>query len=192
MDRLARLCSTNEGKLRELRAALPEWRIELLDADGYPPETGATYLENARGKAAYGRSVAAGVWMIGEDSGLEVDGLGGRPGIHSARFGSYDPVEHLLEALRGIGGAGRRAGYVCELVALSPEGDELRGRGELRGRIVHEPRGSEGFGYDPIFVRACEERSVAELGDEWKRRHSHRARAAAALASAVRKDERAV
>jgi XTP/dITP diphosphohydrolase len=70
---------------------------------------------------------------------------------------------------------------VCELVALSPEGDELRGTGILEGRIGHLPRGSEGFGFDPIFVPKDEERTVAELGDEWKAEHSHRARAAAAL-----------
>jgi XTP/dITP diphosphohydrolase len=184
--RVARLCSTNEGKLRELRAALPDWRIELLSADGYPPEDGATYLENARAKAAYGRTVEPGVWVLGEDSGLEVDGLGGRPGIRSARFGGDEPVGHLLAVLRGVEGEERRAGYVCELVALSPEGSELRGRGELRGRIVQEPRGSEGFGYDPIFVPDGEERTVAELGNEWKRTNSHRARAARALSPVPR------
>jgi XTP/dITP diphosphohydrolase len=186
VDRLARLCSTNEGKLRELRAALPGWRIELLGVDGYPPEDGATYVENARAKAVFGRTVESGSWMLGEDSGLEVAGLGGGPGIHSARFGGDDPVGRLLAELDGVDGDERRAGYVCELVALSPEGEEVRGRGELRGRIVDEPRGSEGFGYDPIFVPDGEERTVAELGNEWKRTNSHRARAAAALAASLR------
>jgi XTP/dITP diphosphohydrolase len=117
--------------------------------------------------------------MLGEDSGLEVEGIDGRPGIESARFGGADPVGTLLSALRGV--ADRRARYVAELVALSPEGDELRGTGILEGAIVDAPRGSEGFGYDPIFVPDGEERTVAELGNGWKREHSHRARAARAL-----------
>jgi XTP/dITP diphosphohydrolase len=87
----------------------------------------------------------------------------------------------LLRELVGVEGEGRRARYVCELVALSPEGEELRGTGVLEGRIVHEPRGSEGFGFDPIFIPEGEEQTVAELGDEWKAAGSHRARAAKAL-----------
>lgn len=90
-------------------------------------------------------------------------------------------VERLLRELEGTRGDGRRARYVCELVALSPDGEELRGTGVLEGRIVDEPRGSEGFGFDPIFVPDGEEKTVAELGDEWKAGNSHRARAAAAL-----------
>jgi XTP/dITP diphosphohydrolase len=169
-----------------LRAALPGWRIELLDATDYPPETGGTYYENARGKTDYGRTIATGVWTIGEDSGIEAAGLGGRPGVHSARFGGEDPVGRLLAELDGV--EDRRARYVCELVALSPDGAEHRGTGTLEGRVVDEPRGSEGFGYDPVFVPDGEERTVAELGNEWKRPHSHGARAAAARAAAARED----
>jgi len=185
VEAVARLCSKNPGKLRELRAALPGWRIELLDAHDYPPETAETYVENARAKAEFGRTVEPDAWMIGEDSGIEVAGLGGGPGVRSARFGGDDPVGRLLGALDGIDGDGRRARYVCELVALAPDGSERRGTGFLEGRIGREPRGSEGFGYDPIFVPDGEQRTVAELGNEWKRTHSHRARAAAALAAAV-------
>jgi XTP/dITP diphosphohydrolase len=182
LGRLAKLCSKNEGKLRELRAALPGWDIELLDADAYPPEDGDTYADNARGKARYGRAVGEpDAWMIGEDSGLEVAGLEGRPGVHSARFGGDNPVARLLRELDGVEGSARGARYVCELVALAPDGEEVRGTGVLRGRIDREPRGSEGFGYDPIFVPEGEERTVAELGNDWKRVNSHRARAAAAL-----------
>jgi XTP/dITP diphosphohydrolase len=187
VEPLAKLCSTNEGKLRELRAALPGWRIELLGAGDYPPEVGETYYENARAKADFGRSVAPHAWVIGEDSGLEVDGLDGGPGVHSARFGGDDPVGRLLAELDGV--AERGARYVCELVALSPDGAEHRGTGTLAGRIVHEPRGSEGFGYDPIFVPEGEERTVAELGNEWKRTNSHRARAAAALGEIVKNEQ---
>jgi XTP/dITP diphosphohydrolase len=185
VEQIAKLCSTNEGKLRELRAALPDWRIDLLDADVFPPEVGDTYYENARAKARFGRTVETGVWVIGEDSGIEVEGLDGRPGVHSARFGGDDPVGRLLAELRGVEGGGRRARYVCELVALSPSGEEHRGTGVLEGRIAHKPRGNEGFGYDPIFVPDGAERTVAELGNDWKRTNSHRARAAAALARRV-------
>jgi XTP/dITP diphosphohydrolase len=95
-------------------------------------------------------------------------------------------VERLLAELAGVEGDGRRARYVCELVALSPAGKERRGTGTLEGRIGHKPRGSEGFGFDPIFVPEGEERTVAELGNDWKAENSHRARAAQALLAALR------
>lgn len=123
--------------------------------------------------------------MLGEDSGLEVEGLGGAPGIKSARFAGEMHVERLLAELEGIEGEERRARYVCELVALSPDGDEHRGTGILEGRIVEAPSGDGGFGFDPIFVPDGEERTVAELGDEWKADNSHRARAAQALKQAL-------
>jgi XTP/dITP diphosphohydrolase len=105
--------------------------------------------------------------------------------VESARFARGEHVARLLAELEGVEGEGRRARYVCELVALSPDGEEPRGTGVLEGRIAHEPRGSEGFGFDPIFVPEGEERTVAELGDEWKTANSHRARAARALLEAV-------
>jgi XTP/dITP diphosphohydrolase len=116
--------------------------------------------------------------MLGEDSGIEVAALGGGPGVNSARWAD-DWIGALLAELAGADD--RRARYVCELVAIAPDGRELRGRGTLDGTIAHEPRGSEGFGYDPVFVPEGEERTVAELGNDWKRLNSHRARAAAAL-----------
>jgi len=172
------LASRNENKLRELARVLGGWQLELVDAGGYPPEDGATYYDNALAKARHGARFVEEGWVLGEDSGLEVEGLGGAPGIRSARFGGGDPVGRLLGELRDVEGEGRRARYVCELVALSPSGEELRGTGVLEGRIADEPRGDEGFGYDPIFVPAGEERTVAELGNEWKAENSHRARAA--------------
>jgi XTP/dITP diphosphohydrolase len=176
------LCSRNPNKARELERLLPGWRISPLDADGYPEETGATYYENARAKALYGRSAGdPEAWMIGEDSGIEVDGLGGAPGIESARLGGDDPVGWLLAALEGAGGDDRHGRYVSELVAVSPSGGEVRGTGVLDGVIAEAPRGSEGFGYDPVFVPEGETRTVAELGNEWKAEHSHRARAARSL-----------
>jgi XTP/dITP diphosphohydrolase len=179
----AALASRNENKLQELRAALPEWELELLDADDYPPERGSTYYENARAKASFGRTIApSGVAVLGEDSGIEVDALGGRPGVESARW-AEDGVAALLAALESV--EARRARYVCELVCIDGEGIEFKGRGTVEGTIASEPRGSEGFGYDPIFVPLGEDRTVAELGNAWKAENSHRARAAHALRSAV-------
>jgi XTP/dITP diphosphohydrolase len=159
---------------------LPDWRIEPLEADDYPPEEGDTYYENARGKALFGRTRAEpGEWVMGEDSGIEVAALRGSPGVHSARSGGDDPVGWLLDELAGA--EDRRARYVSELVIVSPDGEELRGTGTLEGRIATEPHGTEGFGFDPIFVPDGEERTVAELGNDWKRENSHRANAARAL-----------
>ena len=181
------LASRNEHKLDELQALLPEWSLAPLEVESYPPEDGPTYVDNARRKAAFGRAVApADAWVLGEDSGIEVAGLGGGPGVEAARFGGDDPVRRLLAELRGRDGDARRARYVCELVCVSPEGAEFRGTGTLEGRVADEARGSEGFGYDPIFVPIGERRTVAELGSSWKQEHSHRARAARALAAAVR------
>ena len=175
----AQLASGNLHKLEELRAALPGWELELLGQGPFPEETGATYYENALAKARFGREVSdAGVWILGEDSGIEVAALGGAPGIASARW-AEDGVGELLARLEGV--AERQARYVCELVALGPDGQERRGTGILEGAIASERRGDEGFGYDPVFVPAGESKTVAELGDDWKRRHSHRARAARAL-----------
>jgi XTP/dITP diphosphohydrolase len=177
------LASRNPNKLRELRAALPESDIALLDASDEPAETGATFLENARIKALHGRAHAApDEWVAGEDSGIEVAALGGRPGIESARW-AIDPVARLLAELDGVDD--RRARYVCELVALAPDGSEHRGRGTLEGAIALAPRGSEGFGYDPIFVPVGESATVAELGNDWKAEHSHRARAARQLTTVL-------
>jgi len=182
--RRAVLCSRNRHKARELERLLPGWEIEPLDRGDYPPETGATYVDNARSKARFGREHAAG-WLLAEDSGLEVETLGGRPGVESARY-APEGAPAIAKLLAELGGDENRAArYVSELVALAPDGSEHRGTGTLPGRIAHEPRGSEGFGYDPVFVPEGEERTVAELGDDWKERNSHRARAARALLAAL-------
>jgi XTP/dITP diphosphohydrolase len=178
------LASGNRHKARELERLLPGWTIQPLDRDDYPPETGATYYDNAELKARFGREHADG-WVLAEDSGLSVNVLDGRPGIHSARYApeGAPAIAKLLGELEGV--ENRGAHYVSELVLLAPDGRELRGTGALLGWIATEPRGSEGFGYDPIFVPNGEERTVAELGDGWKAEHSHRARAAEALLRAL-------
>jgi XTP/dITP diphosphohydrolase len=179
------LASANENKLRELRHALDGWSLELLDAQEYPSEGGATYYENARGKAEFGRTLAPDRWVLGEDSGVEIEGLGGGPGVLSARWAAGQEAERALEELQGVQGDARRARYVCELVAISPEGAEYLGTGVLEGRIAEEARGSEGFGFDPVFIPEGEERTVAELGNGWKRESSHRARAARDLRASI-------
>jgi XTP/dITP diphosphohydrolase len=182
------LASHNENKLRELAALLPGWDLQLLGAAEFPEEVGLTYYDNALVKARFGREHGdQEAWMLGEDSGLEVEALGGAPGIRSARFApeGRQAVAKLLGELREVEDEARGARYVCELVALSPEGVELRGTGVLEGGIGREARGSEGFGYDPVFVPEGEARTVAELGNAWKSRNSHRARAARALLEQV-------
>jgi XTP/dITP diphosphohydrolase len=179
------LASRNAHKARELERLLPGWTIEPLDAEGWPDETGETYYENALAKARFGRRAGDGAqWTIGEDSGIEVAALDGRPGLHSARYApeGAPAIAKLLGELEGIGD--RRARFVSELVALAPDGTEVRGSGILEGRIADAASGVEGFGYDPVFIPDEEERTVAELGEEWKAEHSHRARAARALREA--------
>jgi len=174
-----KLASQNENKLRELRAAFPE--LEPLQAQDAPEETGDTYEENARIKALFGRALAPDDWVLGEDSGIECAALGGEPGIRSARWAEGDQADALLRRLAGE--QDRRARMVAVLVALSPAGDECVGEGVLQGTIADEKRGEAGFGYDPVFVPTGFTQTVAELGEEWKNEHSHRARAARALAS---------
>lgn len=180
------LASRNAHKARELERLLPGWTIDPLDADEWPDETGETYYENARAKALFGRDAGDRErWTIGEDSGIEVRALDGRPGVHSARYAPEGPpaIAKLLGDLDRS--RDRRARYVSELVALAPDGREVRGSGILEGRIADAASGVEGFGYDPVFVPDGEDSTVAELGDGWKAEHSHRARAARALREAV-------
>jgi XTP/dITP diphosphohydrolase len=176
------LCSRNAHKARELERLLPGWTIETLDRDDYPPETADTYYGNARIKADFGRAhTPADAWVLAEDSGLEVAALDGRPGVHSSRYApeGAPAIAKLLGELDGV--QDRHARYVSELVALAPDGSEYRGTGSFEGRIADAPRGSEGFGYDPVFVPDGDEHTVAQLGDAYKAEHSHRAASARAL-----------
>jgi XTP/dITP diphosphohydrolase len=176
------LASGNPHKLAELRRALPGWELGLVTADDSPPsEDGETYEDNARIKARFGlRHAPPEAWAVGEDSGIEAVALDGRPGVHTARWAAGDPVGRMLEALDAS--EERRARYVCVIVAVAPDGREVVARGSLDGVISRRAAGSGGFGFDPVFVPDGETRTVAELGDDWKQLHSHRARAAAALA----------
>jgi XTP/dITP diphosphohydrolase len=176
------LASRNANKLAELRATLPGWQLKPLAAEHWPEENGETYEENARLKARFGHDVAPDVWVLGEDSGIECEALGGDPGVHSARWADGDQAEALLARLAAE--ADRRARMVAVLVAVAPGGNEVRAVGVLEGTIASSKRGDAGFGYDPVFVPDGLMETVAELGEEWKHAHSHRARAAKALAAA--------
>jgi len=180
----ATVCSGNPHKLAEFRELFGDWDLELLEGVEFPPEHGATYVDNARSKARFGRAVGpADRWMLADDSGIEVAALDGAPGVVTARWAEGRHVEKMLAALDGVDD--RRAQYVCELVAIAPDGGEVVGTGVLRGAIALSAAGSEGFGFDPVFVPLGEARTVAELGDAWKAEHSHRALAAHALRDAI-------
>jgi XTP/dITP diphosphohydrolase len=179
-----RACTQNAHKLGEFRELFPDWTIESLDPGAdYPPEDGEAYVDNARIKARFGRANApAEAWVLADDSGIELDALGGGPGVVSARWAAGREAERALEAVEG---RARGARYVCELILIAPDGRELRGTGLLEGAIAEAAAGRGGFGFDPVFVPRGETRTVAELGDDWKRSYSHRARAAQALRAAL-------
>jgi XTP/dITP diphosphohydrolase len=178
-------CATsNPGKLREFHlAAGPDW--EFAPLAGVPPcqETGETFEENAVQKAIYYSRYVPGL-LFAEDSGLEVDALGGAPGVRSARFagdGAADSENNrtLIEKLSGV--SNRSARYVS-VIALAEAGKQLRTfRGEVEGKIVDEPRGLNGFGYDPYFYYEPFGLTFAEATAEEKLRVSHRGRALAKM-----------
>lgn len=181
------VCTGNAHKVAELGGLLPDLALEPLPA-GFvlPPEVGSTFLDNARIKAHAGHAWFPDAWVIADDSGLCVDALGGLPGVRSARLAgpAADDEANVAELLRrmvDVPAPRRSAHFECVLVAIGPSGDEAVARGQVAGTILEQPRGSAGFGYDPLFVPEGEQRSFAELGDEAKARLSHRARAARAL-----------
>ena len=152
-------------------------------------EDGSTYVENAL-KKARAASELTGMPAIADDSGLEVDSLDGAPGIRSSRFAGETASDEennrlLLEMMEGVPEGGRGAKFVCTAVLVYPGSSadsETVCTGEWMGVIGREPRGSAGFGYDPVFIIPAEGATVAELGEEYKREHSHRSRAFRALA----------
>jgi XTP/dITP diphosphohydrolase len=178
------LASANPHKAAEFARLLPGYEVTPYSGE-LPPETGTTFLENARLKAIHvHRATDASAWVLADDSGIEAAALNGAPGVYSARYAGESATDEqnlakLLDALRGH--ADRRVRYVAELVAVSPEGREVHARGELRGTLADAPRGGGGFGYDPAFIADGETRTVAEMTAAEKDAVSHRARAAAAL-----------
>ncbi len=190
------LATHNRHKLRELARICADWPVEWVsvetsDPDDFPEveETGATYLENATLKA---RAVAQALVLpaLADDSGIEVDGLGGRPGPRSARYAGEratdeENLKALIQAVRGIPGAGRTARYRCVAVLATPDGSSRDAEGVCEGTLRTAPAGSGGFGYDPIFEPVGWEVTMAELTDEQKDRISHRGRAFRGLREAL-------
>jgi len=181
------VATRNEHKLGELRALLPDHELVPLGAAvEVPPETGATFAENARVKAR-AAARATGEPAIADDSGIEAAALGGRPGVRSARFAGEhaSDAENLARLLREVPLAGdRRVAYVCALAYAEPDGPEELFEGTCSGTLAPEPRGSGGFGYDPAFVPddVPGGRTMAELDPAEKDAVSHRGRAARMLA----------
>lgn len=188
------IVTRNEGKLVEIQAILAPFGIEAKSiyeiADiGEVAETGKTYLENALLKARTGFE-RTGLLSVGEDSGLEVDALGGLPGVYSARFGGpglsqKERILLLLERLKGVPREKRTARFVCVAAIVGPWGERVF-EGVCEGYIAEEPQGDKGFGYDPVFVYPPFEKTFAQLGAEFKNRVSHRAQAFRKLAHFLR------
>jgi XTP/dITP diphosphohydrolase len=182
------LATANPGKVEELRALVAEWgTIEVLSLAAFPgiacpAETGRTYEENALLKAQ-AVAAATAVPALGDDSGLEVEALGGAPGLCSARYAPTDAerVARLLGALAAVPRAGRRARFRCVVALAWPGGRTVTAEGACDGSIATAPSGTAGFGYDPVFVAdelAC---TFAAASDAAKHQVSHRARAVRAL-----------
>jgi XTP/dITP diphosphohydrolase len=183
------VASNNRNKIPEI--------IDALDMDGWqyfplhslgiaeiPEETGASYEENARIKARAARLPERPMATLADDSGLEVDALGGAPGIQSARYAGSRTTDQrnimkLLTELEGVSEEERTARFVCCIVYIDEEGREITARGVCEGRIALKPRGLGGFGYDPLFLPSeiDDGRTMAELGPEEKSRISHRGKA---------------
>jgi XTP/dITP diphosphohydrolase len=183
------VATRNEHKLRELRESLPGFDLDPLPADlELPAEDGETFTENALGKARAAHA-ATGRAAIADDSGIEAYGLGGRPGVRSARYaGEGAGDEQNLEKLLAEVGeqSDRRVAYVCVIALVAEDGREEVFEGRCEGTLAREPRGSRGFGYDPAFVPddtgPGDERTMAELAPAEKNAISHRGRAARKLA----------
>ena len=183
------MATRNTGKVREMAEILRDLGVRLLSLADFPelpdiPEEGATFAANAAAKA---REVArrTGLPALADDSGLEVEALEGRPGVYSARYaqdrtGGRTPTDEdnwrkLLNELRHVPWERRQARFVCEIALAWPDGRLLTTHGEVQGFIALEPRGTKGFGYDPVFWLPDYEATVAEVGLEVKNTISHRA-----------------
>ena len=178
---LVLLASSNRGKLAELRQLLPE-SVQVKSADELgielPDETGATFLENAILKAQAVADAAAQI-AVADDSGLEVDALDGAPGVWSAHFAGEPSDDQnnnalLLQKLAGVEPARRTARFRSVVAVVGPNGETFNSAGAIEGRILETPRGSGGFGYDPLFQPNGLTRTMAELSPDQKNEISHR------------------
>lgn len=194
MSRRVVLATRNPGKVVEIRRVLadvPGLDIDLVGLEEFPDlddvdETGETFVDNALLKARE-VSAATGLPAIGDDSGICVDALDGGPGVRSARWGGEPPDDArnralLLERLADVPDPARGAQFVCVAAAVTPSGQERVAEGVVEGTITHAPRGTGGFGYDPLFLPVGETRTTAEMPPADKDAISHRGRAFRALA----------
>lgn len=192
------LATGNRGKIREIRSLLAGLDIEILtrdDLEGWPEleEKGDTFEQNAASKSLE-LSRWAAVPALADDSGLEVEALGGAPGVVSARYAGAQGddaanIARLLREMKDMPAGGRRARFVCVLVLSSPAGQALKIRETCEGAITPAPRGESGFGYDPVFVPEGTERTMAELSLEEKNAVSHRGKALRRLRSLLQAGE---
>jgi XTP/dITP diphosphohydrolase len=181
------IATKNAGKIREIEELLADLPITLRSAGEFPDliepeETGATFADNAILKAEY-YAEKTGLWSLADDSGLEVEALGGKPGIFSARYGGADAtnakkIAKLLNELKQTNDRSRLARFVCSM-AIADDNAKVRflTDGVCQGKIAFSPQGNNGFGYDPIFVPEGFSQTFGELSGEVKREISHRSRA---------------
>lgn len=190
------VASRNRGKISEYRRMLEQagfWVVAMdqagVDDDVDLPEEGDTFEKNALQKASALQKITGG-WTLGDDSGLEVDALGGAPGVLSARYSGVPErgpgrdranYRKLLEELREVPDEQRTARFVCAIAMPGPGGRCITSRGICAGRIARAPRGDGGFGYDPVFIADGHDRTMAEMSMDQKNRISHRGRALQAL-----------
>jgi XTP/dITP diphosphohydrolase len=180
------IATSNQNKLKEFAALLQDYRVTLLSLKDFPQipeivEDGKTFRENALKKAAV-VARATGKLTVADDSGIEVDALGGRPGVYSARFagnGASDAANNarLLEELKDVPPDKREACFKCVLCIATPQGETAFVEGECRGVIIDTLRGQHGFGYDPVFLVPEYNQTFSEMSPEQKNRISHRSRA---------------
>ncbi len=178
------IATKNEGKVREIKKILSDMPVDVvsMNEEGIDieiEENGSTFEDNALIKAKSVKSLTDGI-VIADDSGLEVDSLGGAPGVYSARFAGDEADDgknnaKLLSMMQGL--SDRTARFVCSIAVVLPDGSQYVVRGECRGEIAHEPVGSNGFGYDPLFFLPEYGSTMAELDIDMKNRISHRAKA---------------
>jgi len=191
------IATTNRDKVREIKPLLAGPSIELVTLDELPPiaapeETGRSFEENARAKALY-YAAATGLAVVAEDSGLEIDALGGAPGVESARFGGVktpyaERFTMIYDALRARGVQESAARFVCAVAIVEGGRIQFEARGTVEGQVAPEPRGRDGFGYDPIFFYPPFNCTLAEAGAR-KSSVSHRAKAFRALAGYLMRAE---
>jgi XTP/dITP diphosphohydrolase len=176
------IATGNTGKVKEFKELLPNHQIfSILDMKSYssPPENGKSFEENARIKAKSFKSIKPGFWVIGEDSGIEVEGLGNMPGIFSARYAGENArdVENTSKILKMIGirsPGNRKAQFRCVMIAYDPQGVEHKFEGILKGEIAKDMKGTNGFGYDSVFIPEGLTQTFGEMSVIEKNKISHR------------------